>query len=78
MYIGMSSGGVFESTRRRRADWRPLNRGCARGFSARSRTPEYGHDPHCVRLQSVAAGSALRSKITPASYRLDRPDEQLA
>src|SRR5215471_16508016 len=47
LYLGLSSGGVFESTDAG-ADWAPLNAGCAIPFSPVPE-PEYGHDPHCVR-----------------------------
>src|SRR4051812_40858578 len=48
LYIGMSSGGVFESTDKG-ANWAPLNKGCVADFLPDPNT-EYGHDPHCVRL----------------------------
>ncbi len=48
LYIGMSSGGVFES-KDRGASWNPLNRGCAADFLPDPNV-EFGHDPHCVRL----------------------------
>ncbi len=44
LYIGMSSGGVFESMDRGE-DWKPLNAGCAADFLP-DPDPEYGHDPH--------------------------------
>jgi photosystem II stability/assembly factor-like uncharacterized protein len=48
LYVGLSSGGVFES-RDRGATWSPLNRGCAADFLP---DPEaaFGHDPHCLRV----------------------------
>src|SRR5262245_52565751 len=48
MYIGMSSGGVFESTDKG-ADWKPLNKGCEANFLP-DPDPEFGHDPHCMRM----------------------------
>jgi photosystem II stability/assembly factor-like uncharacterized protein len=48
LYIGLSSGGVFES-RNRGSDWLPLNRGCRADFMP-DPDPEYGHDPHSVKL----------------------------
>ena len=51
MYIGMSSGGVFES-RNKGVGWKPLNQGCAADFIPNP-DPEYGHDPHCVRLHPL-------------------------
>jgi photosystem II stability/assembly factor-like uncharacterized protein len=48
IYIGMSSGGVFESMDRGNS-WHPLNKGCDADFLPDPNV-EYGHDPHCVRL----------------------------
>lgn len=48
LYVGMSGGGVFESTNGGRA-WEPLNKGCAADFMPMD-DPEYGHDPHCMVL----------------------------
>ncbi|HTH06541.1 MAG TPA: hypothetical protein VL916_11755, partial [Ilumatobacteraceae bacterium] len=48
MYIGLSGGGVFESTDHG-ADWHPLNSGLYVDF-APDHYPEYGQDPHCMRL----------------------------
>ena len=48
MYIGMSSGGVFESSDGG-ADWHPLNKGVKADFLP-DPDPPYGHDPHCVRV----------------------------
>ncbi|MBS0336309.1 MAG: glycosyl hydrolase [Proteobacteria bacterium] len=52
LYIGMSGGGVFESTDKG-ASWAPLNKGCAADFLPHPEA-EYGHDPHCVRLHPLA------------------------
>ena len=70
MYIGMSSGGVFESTDGG-ADWRPLNRGVRADFLP-DPNAEFGHDPHCVRF---AAGNPdrLYQQNHTGLYRLDRP-----
>ena len=72
MIIGMSSGGVFESTSAG-ADWRPLNRGVRADFLP-DPDPEYGHDPHCVRF---AGGNAdrLYQQNHCGIYRLDRPGD---
>ncbi len=50
MYIGLSSGGVFETTDAG-VDWRPLNAGCETPFP--SQDAEFGHDPHCVRMHPL-------------------------
>jgi hypothetical protein len=73
MYIGMSSGGVFESTDAG-ADWRPLNRGVRADFLP-DPDPEYGHDPHCVRLHP-AMPDRLYQQNHCGIYRLDRPAER--
>ena len=70
LYIGMSSGGVFESTDGG-GDWRPLNAGVRAEFIPQP-DPEFGHDPHCVRL-SPAAPDRLYQQNHCGIYRLDRP-----
>ena len=72
MYVGMSGGGVFESTSAG-ADWRPLNRGVRADFLPQP-DPEYGHDPHCVRLHPLAP-DRLYQQNHCGIYRLDRPAE---
>jgi hypothetical protein len=52
IYLGLSGGGFFESTNKG-ADWRPLNAGCRADFLP-DPYPEYGHDPHCVRLHLLS------------------------
>ena len=69
LYIAMSSGGVFESTDAGR-DWKPLNQGVAATFLPMP-DPEYGHDPHCVRLSSNP--DRLYQQNHCGIYRLDRP-----
>ena len=69
LYIGMSSGGVFESTDRG-ADWKPLNAGCLAEFLP-DPNPEYGHDPHCVRLHPVAP-DMLYQQNHCGIYRMER------
>ena len=72
MIIGMSGGGVFESTSAGK-DWRPLNRGVRADFLP-DPNPEYGHDPHCVRF---AGGNPdrLYQQNHCGIYRLDRPGD---
>ncbi len=72
LYIGLSGGGVFESTDGG-ADWRPLNRGCEANFQPEP-DPEYGHDPHCVRLHPLAP-DVLWQQNHCGIYRLERPGE---
>ena len=69
MYIAMSSGGIFESTDAG-ADWKPLNQGVAALFLPMP-DPEYGHDPHCLRLS--ANPDRLYHQNHCGIYRLDRP-----
>ena len=75
LYIGMSSGGVFESTDGG-ADWQPLNHGVRADFQP-DPDPEYGHDPHCVRLHP-ALPDRLYQQNHCGIYRLDRPAERWA
>jgi photosystem II stability/assembly factor-like uncharacterized protein len=73
LYIGLSGGGVFES-RDGGADWRPLNQGVAANFSPVPE-PEFGHDPHCVRLHPLAP-DVLWQQNHCGIYRLERPAER--
>ena len=70
LYIGMSSGGVFESIDEG-AGWKPLNAGCVADFLP-DPNPEYGHDPHCVRLHP-AAPDILYQQNHCGIYRMERP-----
>ena len=69
LYIGCSSGGVFESVDRG-ATWTPLNRGCAAEFLP-MKDPEYGHDPHCVRLHPLMP-DRLYQQNHCGIYRMER------
>ncbi|WP_454742541.1 glycosyl hydrolase [Cupriavidus necator] len=71
LYIGMSSGGVFESTDGG-ADWKPLNRGSLATFLP-DPNPEYGQDPHCV-LQHPAAPDILYQQNHCGIYRMNRSE----
>jgi photosystem II stability/assembly factor-like uncharacterized protein len=73
LYIGLSGGGVFESSDGG-ADWRPLNRGCAADFSPEPNL-EFGHDPHCMRLHPRAP-DVLWQQNHCGIYRLERPAEE--
>jgi photosystem II stability/assembly factor-like uncharacterized protein len=69
LYIGMSSGGVFESVDAG-AGWRPLNAGCRADFLPQP-YPEYGQDPHCVRLHPLAP-DILYQQNHCGIYRMER------
>ncbi len=75
LYIAMSGtgGGVFESVDGG-AGWRPLNAGCRADFLP-DPYPEYGQDPHCVRLHPLAP-DVLYQQNHCGIYRLERPDER--
>jgi hypothetical protein len=73
LYLGLSSGGVFESTDGG-ADWAPLNQGCLALF-APVPDPEYGHDPHCVRLHPERP-DRLYQQNHCGIYRIDRPSNR--
>ena len=69
LYIGMSSGGVFESVDKG-AGWKPLNAGCRADFRP-DKYPDYGHDPHCVRLHPLAP-DILYQQNHCGIYRMER------
>jgi len=73
LYIGMSSGGIFESVDGG-ADWRPLNAGVSANFMP-DPDPEFGHDPHCVRLHPEQP-DRLYHQNHCGIYRLDRPGQR--
>lgn len=73
LYVGFSAGGFFESTDGG-ADWKPLNQGVAATFIPIP-DPEYGHDPHCVRLHP-ANPDRLYQQNHCGMYRLDRPGDR--
>jgi photosystem II stability/assembly factor-like uncharacterized protein len=70
LYLGLSSGGVFESADGGR-DWHPLNQGVAADFNPEP-DPEFGHDPHCVRVHPAAPDRVYQQNHC-GIYRLDRP-----
>ena len=72
LYLGLSGGGVFESTDGG-SGWAPLNRGCAADFLP-DPEPEYGHDPHCVRMHPLDP-DRLYQQNHCGIYRIDRPDK---
>jgi photosystem II stability/assembly factor-like uncharacterized protein len=72
LYIGMSSGGVFESVDGGN-DWQPLNKGVRADFLP-DPFPEYGHDPHCVR-QAPGHPDRLYQQNHCGIYRIDRPND---
>jgi photosystem II stability/assembly factor-like uncharacterized protein len=71
LYIGLSGGGVFESTDAG-ADWKPLNEGSVATFLP-DPEPEFGHDPHCVRLHPLRP-DRLYHQNHCGIYRMERPD----
>jgi photosystem II stability/assembly factor-like uncharacterized protein len=72
LYVGMSSGGVHESTDGG-ATWKALVQGMevVEGFP---KDQLYVHDPHCVRL-SPSNPDRLYQQNHCGIYRLDRPSE---
>ena len=71
MYIGMSSGGVFESTDAGK-DWKPLNLGCDASFLPNPNA-EYGHDPHCLLLHPMMP-DRLYQQNHCGIYRMERAE----
>ena len=72
LYISMSGGGTFESTDGG-GDWVPLNKGVLATFFP-DPYPEYGHDPHCVRMHP-ALPDRLYQQNHCGIFRLDRPSD---
>jgi hypothetical protein len=72
LYIGMSSGGVFESADGGR-DWTPRNRGVRADFLPDPQAA-FGHDPHCVRFAG-GMPDRLYQQNHFGIYRLERPDD---
>jgi hypothetical protein len=71
LYIGISIGGVFESTDAGDT-WSPLNTGCHADFLPDPSVP-YGHDPHCVTLHPLMP-DRLYQQNHCGIYRMDRPE----
>ena len=70
MYIGLSSGGVFE-TLDGGTDWHPLNLGVASPMFP-DKDMEFGQDPHCVRIHPTNP-DRLYQQNHCGIYRIDRP-----
>lgn len=73
LYLGMSGGGVFES-RDRGASWTPLNAGSRADFFP-DPYPEFGQDPHCMRLHPLAP-DVLYQQNHCGIYRIERPSDR--
>jgi photosystem II stability/assembly factor-like uncharacterized protein len=71
LYIGLSGGGVFESTDGG-TDWKPLNAGSLALFFP-DPEPEFGHDPHCIRLHPLRP-DRLYQQNHCGIYRMERPE----
>jgi photosystem II stability/assembly factor-like uncharacterized protein len=73
LYLGLSAGGVFESTDGG-GDWAPINAGCAAAFRPEPDAElEFGHDPHCVRLHPLSP-DRLYQQNHCGIYRMDRSE----
>jgi hypothetical protein len=70
LYLGISIGGVFESTDGGR-DWAPINEGIQADFLPDPNVA-FGHDPHCVALHP-ASPDRLYQQNHCGIYRIDRP-----
>ena len=70
MYLGLSSGGVFETTDGG-ADWQPMNAGLASPMFP-DQDMEYGQDPHCMRMHPLNP-DRLYQQNHCGIYRIDRP-----
>ena len=72
LYLGLSGGGVFESTDGG-IGWAPLNKGCRADFFP-DPFPEYGHDPHTLRIHPLAP-DRLYQQNHCGIYRMDRQSD---
>ncbi len=70
LYVGLSTGGFFESSDRGES-WRPLNGGVAADFLPEE-APAWGQDPHCVVIHP-ARPDRLYQQNHCGIYRLDLP-----
>lgn len=70
MYIGLSGGGCMES-RDKGKTWTHLNLGVAQPYIP-TPDPEFGHDPHCIRLCPTNPDRLYRQSHF-GIYRIDRP-----
>jgi photosystem II stability/assembly factor-like uncharacterized protein len=70
LYLGLSAGGIFESTDGGR-DWVTRNENVEAVFLPVP-DADYGHDPHCVRMHP-ADPDRLYHQNHCGIYRLDRP-----
>lgn len=73
LYVGLSGGGIFESTDAGQ-DWTPLNEGVAADFMPDPNV-EFGHDPHCV-VMHPRQPDRLYHQNHCGIYRLDRPERR--
>jgi hypothetical protein len=71
MYLGLSGGGVFETTDGG-GDRQPLHAGCRADFFP-DPYPEYRHDPHCLRLHPLMP-DRLYQQNHCGIYRMDRAE----
>lgn len=70
LYLGVSVGGVFESTDKGK-NWKPLNKGCAAEFLPDADV-EFGHDPHCLIVHELQP-DRLYQQNHCGIYSLERP-----
>jgi photosystem II stability/assembly factor-like uncharacterized protein len=73
LYIGLSGGGVFESTDGG-GDWWPLNSGVGAVFLPEP-DAEYGHDPHCVRIHPARPDRVYQQNHC-GIYVIERPADK--
>jgi len=71
MYMGLSVGGVFETTDHG-ISWTPLNKGQQADFLP-DPDAEFGHDPHSLRLHPLYPDTLYQQNHT-GIYRMDRED----
>jgi photosystem II stability/assembly factor-like uncharacterized protein len=73
-YLGVSGGGIFESVDAG-ANWHPFNRDVVANFKPDAHPPEFGQDPHCVRLHPLNP-DVLWQQNHCGIYRVERPSDR--
>ena len=73
MYLGMSYGGVFETTDQGKT-WEPLNSGVKVDY-LKEANPAFGHDPHSIIFHPYKP-ERLYQQNHCGIYRIDRPKKK--
>jgi photosystem II stability/assembly factor-like uncharacterized protein len=71
LYLGISVGGIFESTDGGK-NWAPLNQGVEADFLPDADNAQFGQDPHCLAVHPLFP-DRLYHQNHCGIYRVDRP-----